>query len=290
MAHSAVAAREGGAERAEPQGQGVASGRRVTCDGTRLRVEVLGDGRITQPTIVFVHVHGPSQHVWRYQRRDLAPELRLVCYDQRGHASSEVGDDSREALGRDLAAVLSSTVPQGQRAIVVGHSLGGTSILSFARLYPERVERCLAGVVLLNTADSGMRAAPAIAGALLRGLWPGVDRDRRDGGFSVRLTHVAFAERLFAVAPISVKTALASFLAGLDLTGATAWLTVPTVVMCGSREGFTRGRWARRLAESLPDGTLVVLPGVGHMPILEAHETVTEQIRQLARRVSSCHR
>ena len=302
----AAAALEGDPEWAELQRPIAGVVRTVrSFDGTPLRVEVLGD---SLPTIVLVHGYALSQHSWYYQRRDLAGEFRLVCYDQRGHAGSAKaasGNYSSEALGRDLAAVISATVPPGQRAVVVGHSLGGTSVLAFARRYPERVERCLAGAILLNTAGSGVfsAAVPAIASALLREARPGQGLDaslrarltqqahRMVWGVSLgpraSLAHVAFAERLFIAAPISVKAALGFALSGLDLAGAAGRLTVPTLVICGSADGLTPGRQARWLADALPDATLVELPGVGHMSILEAHETVTEQIRQFTRRVAS---
>ncbi|MGH8931851.1 MAG: alpha/beta fold hydrolase [Egibacteraceae bacterium] len=280
-------------------------------DGTPLRVEILGDScdRCRRsPTIVLVHGYALSQHSWHYQRRDLAGEFRLVCYDQRGHAGSAQaaeGSYSSEALGRDLAEVIAATVPPGHRVVVVGHSLGGMSVLSFALRHPERVERCLAGAVLLNTAGSGVlpAAVPAIASALLRGARPGLQG--LDASLRARLTqrahrivwgvslgpraslaHVAFAEQLFVAAPISVKAALGPALSGLDLAGAAGRLTVPTLVICGSADGLTPGRHARRLADALPDATLVELPGVGHMSMLEAHETVTERIRQFTRGVA----
>lgn len=275
-------------------------------DGTSLHVETLGsDG---SPVIVFAHGYALSQHAWHYQRRDLAGEFRLVFYDQRGHGGSEEavsGDYSASALGRDLGRVIDEAVPEDRPVVLAGHSLGGMSVLAFAEQFPEFVGQRLAGVVLVNTAGGGLLAGavPAVGGALLRGLWP-IPIGATPRRFLSRVTEqahrmvwgvslgpkaspaeVAYTERLVVAAPNSVKAALAPTLSGLDLEAAAATLRVPTVVLAGTRDGLIPGRQAHRLVELLPGATLIELPDVGHMAPLEAHETVTGQIRELARRV-----
>jgi pimeloyl-ACP methyl ester carboxylesterase len=230
-----------------------------------------------------------------------------VCYDQRGHGGSEEaasGDYSAQALGRDLAQVLDDLVPEHRPVVLVGHSLGGMSVLAFAEQFPEFVTERLAGVVLLNTAGGGLLvgAVPAVGGALLRGLRPGpvapsrpvlarvTDHAHRmvwgvSLGPKASPAQVAFTEELVVRAPTSVKAALAPTISSLDLEAAAASLDVPTVVVFGTRDGLTPARQARRLAGLLPAATLVELQEVGHMSPLEAHDAVTEQIRQLTRRV-----
>ncbi len=285
----------------------------VSADGTRLHAEVLGAE--DAPTMVFAHGYGLSQHAWHYQRRDLAEDHRLVLYDQRGHgASDEAGEAGYriEALGQDLAAVLDALVPRGERPMLVGHSMGGMSVLSFVEQLPERVAD-LGGVVLVDTAGShvvsggviGTGAAAlglvesAVAGVAVRVLGRGsTGADRVTSTSSdlswlltraIRLSrsaspaHVAFTEQLLLDCPNSVKAALGPMFASLDLAHTAALLTVPTLVIVGSQDRLTPLRAARRLADALPRGQLIVLPGVGHMAPLEAHEAVTAHLRLFAR-------
>ena len=266
-------------------------------DGTRLHVEALGPER--EPVVVLVHGYALSQRAWHHQRRDLAGQFRLVSYDQRGHGDSGAavsGDYSAQALARDLAVVLEEVVPRDRRVVLVGHSLGGMTVLAFADQFPDLVAERVAGAVLANTAGSGLilGAVPALTGAVLRGLRA---RPSRPTDYAHRLVwgvslgpkaspaQVAFTEQLVVSAPNSVKASLAPTLSSLHLDGATARLRVPVVVLSGTNDGLTPSRQARRLVEMLPDATLVELPGVGHMSVLEAHEAVTDQIRQLTRRV-----
>ena len=115
-------------------------------DGVPLSVEQINPAAGGKPelTVVFVHGFALSRLSWHFQRRDLAklisPKVSLVLYDQRGHGRS--GDPSPESctidqLGRDLDVILRSVVPEGP-LVLVGHSMGGMTVLSHARQFPQR--------------------------------------------------------------------------------------------------------------------------------------------------------
>jgi pimeloyl-ACP methyl ester carboxylesterase len=283
-------------------------------DGTRLHAEVIGDD--DAPTLVLAHGYALSQHAWHYQRRDLRDELRLVCYDQRGHGASGEGADgdySMQALGRDLAAVLDATVPAGRRVLLAGHSMGGMSILSFADQHPDRLAD-VAGVALVSTAGGNVIAGGAFTvGAATLSALRGSARTRLAGSAragagtdpagwqeapptdlaylltrSVGLSpdadpaHVAFTEQLMVQTPGRVKAALGPTLTSLRLAHVAERLTMPGLVIVGDRDRLTPLGQARRLAAAMPRATLTVLPRVGHMAPLEAHERVTSELRTFA--------
>jgi pimeloyl-ACP methyl ester carboxylesterase len=285
-------------------------------DGTHLHAEVLGPE--DAPTLVLAHGYALSQHAWHYQRRDLTDRLRLVCYDQRGHGASgeaAAGDYSMQALGRDLAAVLDATVPEGAPVVLVGHSMGGMSVLSFADQHPDRLAD-VAGVALVSTAGGNVIAGGAFTVgsatlAALRGSarsrLPG---DGRGGGGtdpagwqeapptdlaflltrSVGLNpaadpaHVAFTEQLMVQTPGRVKAALGPTLTSLRLAHVAERLRMPALVLVGDGDRLTPLGQARRLAAGMADARLVVLPRVGHMAPMEAHAQVTAELRALAAR------
>ena len=90
-----------------------------------------------------VLVHGCPQHslTWHAIGPDLARDFDVIAVDQRGMGMSSIvasGYDGA-SLAADLRAVLDQ-VGVG-RAHVVGYDLGGQTAASFARDYPERVER-----------------------------------------------------------------------------------------------------------------------------------------------------
>lgn len=280
----------------------------VAHDGTRLHAEVLGPDEA--PTIVLAHGYTMSQAAWHYQRRDLAEEFRLVSYDQRGHGGSgdaAAGDYTMHALGRDLHAVIDQCVPAGERVVVVGHSMGAMSAISFAEQHPEVLRERVAGCVLVSTSGSdivaGVLGASAGAlSALTHALLPRVVGLRgRLGARPSDLTflgiralslcpeaspaHVAFTERLALGCSAEVRAALIPAFTSLDLTEAARLLTVPTLAISGQCDRLTPLAETRRLVEYLPDARLVELPGVGHMAPLEAHEAVTAHLRAFARKL-----
>lgn len=302
----------GGSEWEELQRPVHGTPRRVTAfDGTGLHAEVLGPQ--DAPTLVFAHGYGLSQHAWHYQRRDLRDRFRLVCYDQRGHGDSELaasGDYRMSALGRDLAAVLGACVPPGRPTIVVGHSMGGMTLLSYADLFPEEVQQ-LAGVALMSTAGGNVIAGSAFTagtaalstlrgrvrprlrrGAAAPGAEEAGDRPTADTLFlltralglspEAHPAHVAFTEQLLVQAPGRVKAALGPTLSSLRLAHVAERLIMPGLVLVGEADRLTPARQARRLADSMPHARLELVPDAGHMLPLEAHARISAELRTFA--------
>jgi pimeloyl-ACP methyl ester carboxylesterase len=283
----------------------------TSWDGTRLRVWVRGpDGA---PTLVFVHGYGLGAKAWQHQLRDLSQEFRVVAYDQRGHGASGSArdrDHTIEALGRDLHAVLDAVCGADERVVVVGHSMGGMTVMAYAEGHPADVGRRLSGAALLSTGSSrlltgsafstGIAALGAIeervGGRLLGRRVPG---GQLTNDLSFLLTRaiglhpdappaqVAFVEQLLIDMPNTSRAGFAQVLGSLDLSTALANLTVPTLVMVGSRDRLTPVRQAWALTEQLPDATYLEVPGVGHHLPLEAHAPVTAALREHARRCFS---
>src|SRR4051794_11346990 len=125
-------------------------------DGTELAVEILGDGH-PGPTLVFVHGWTFSSRSYHYQRI-LAERYRLVFMDHRGHGESDPGPREHrnvEQIGRDLYAVIDG-VCADRDVVLVGHSMGGMTIMSLAAQHPELFSApsskpAVKGVALLNT-------------------------------------------------------------------------------------------------------------------------------------------
>ena len=90
---------------------------------------------------MFVHGYTQEMAVWHYQRKALAADNpgRLVFYDQRSHGRSGRGAPERstiDQLGRDLRVVLDEVAPTGP-VVLVGHSMGGMTIMALADAWPE---------------------------------------------------------------------------------------------------------------------------------------------------------
>jgi pimeloyl-ACP methyl ester carboxylesterase len=301
--------------RNEPFGQ--LRGRPVTVvadDGVPLHVEISGLDR-APVTIVFCHGYTLNQDVWHYQRRDLAADARLVFWDQRSHGRSGRSDPAHigiEQLGRDLAAVLAVTAPGRGPVVLVGHSMGGMTIMSLAAQRPDLFPGKVIGVVLLSTTGNMVDATswlPAplrpIARLAVPGLLRGssqprraavIERIRAAGGdlafLSARFIAfgdpdvspaiVDFLERVIRATPVDVVADFYLALLEHDERAALGTLgKVPTLVLTGEDDRLIPARHAADLAAAIPGARLVRLPNTGHMIILERPDIVTEEISDL---------
>lgn len=302
-------------EAREPFGRLHSRGRTVLADdGVPLHVEEAGDPNASL-TVVFVHGFCLSMDCWHYQRRDLTDVGHLVFYDQRSHGGS--GRSPREhatidQLGHDLYSVLQATAPRGP-VILVGHSMGGMTIMALADQRPDLFGDRILGVALISTSTGKLGETllgmPAFLGRAVTPIVPGlaqranrhaslIERGRqRTSDLSFMLTRrvafgpdappslVAFLEQMMAGTPIEVMTEFFSTFIDHDKLKALDVLRgVDTLVIVGDRDVLTPADHSRVIAGALADAELVLLQGAGHMVIMERPGLVNVRLRGLARR------
>ena len=131
----------------------------VATGGTRLHVEIdEAPEAVDDLTVIFCHGFSHNQDASALPGRDLRGVARLVFWDQRSHGRSERGvvdPDVLEQLGRDLQGVIASTAPTGQ-LVLIGHSMGGMSIMSLSAEQPELFGTRVLGVGLISTSAGGL--------------------------------------------------------------------------------------------------------------------------------------
>jgi pimeloyl-ACP methyl ester carboxylesterase len=295
----------------------------VADDGTRLHVEIeeppagsiaerAGDGL----TIVFSHGYALEQDSWHYQRRDLRALGRLVFWDQRSHGRSDRGPAENatiDQLGRDLAAVIAAAAPTGP-LVLVGHSMGGMTVMSYAANNREQFGDRVRGVALVATSSGGLadvplglpaplarvfhRVAPQVAGVLARRT-DLVENARRAGsdiaylltkvysfGSNVPPSLTGFVHRMLSATPIDV---VAEFLPTLETHDKRRALEaigdVDTLVLVGDSDMLTPSRHSDEIVRHVPGAELVVIPDSGHMVMLEKYPEVNQHLRELVGRV-----
>jgi pimeloyl-ACP methyl ester carboxylesterase len=297
-------------------------------DGVLLAVEEIGP-RAAPLTVVFVHGYTLSMASWTFQRRSLAAELatanghrpdaRLVFYDQRGHGASGRGKAERSTihqLARDLATVLERRVPDGP-VVLVGHSMGGMTIMGLAALRPELFGSKISAVALLATSSGQladlnfglpelltrvraavfpvaawtMRHRPAFAERTRRlaaDVVSAVTRSLSFASADVDPALVHYVDSMIAGTPVDVIAEFYPALAGLDETGSLEPLRrVPTLVLTGDKDKMIPMEHSELLLERLPDAAYVVVPDAGHLVMLEKPDEVTEALTALIRRVAA---
>lgn len=288
-------------------------------DGTRLHVEV--DDLPGSPlTVVFVHGFTARLQEFVLQRETLRGRVRVVLYDQRGHGRSGWGDVRHatiDQLGRDLAAVLSRHARTGA-VVLLGHSMGGMTVLAYARQHPEQFGTRVRGVFLLATSAGGLVAGGLVGlwarvgkrlGLLPLWLWwlrvlaPLLQRLNRPGtrlGRAVIRRYlfgrddadpatVTLVQDLLEQAPLTISAAFyPTFLAHDETAALQVLRAVPVTVLVGDSDRLTPASHSRRMAEAIgPGAELVVVPGAGHSVNITRQSIVDDALLRLIDRAAT---
>jgi pimeloyl-ACP methyl ester carboxylesterase len=291
-----------------------------TEDGVSLHVEEVGPAD-ADLTVVLVHGYVQEMAVWHYQRQALqaAGDVRVVLYDQRSHGRSSRGAAERstiDQLGRDLGRVLDEVVPTGP-VVLVGHSMGGMTVMALADARPELFGERVVGVALVGTSAGKLaqvtfglptaalpvtrRVLPVLTRGMTRRPRP-FERSRRvgsdlvflftrRGGFGsgdVSPAVVDFVATMGARTPVDVIAEFYdTFMTHDKLAALDVLRSVDVLVVAGDSDLLTPPDHSRAIAAALPDAELVVIEDAGHMVALEHPEQVSEQLLRLLDRVRS---
>jgi pimeloyl-ACP methyl ester carboxylesterase len=293
--------------------------RQITApDGAVLHVDIDEADGAVEPVVTMIFCHGYALNLdsWHYQRAALRGQARLVFYDQRSHGRSARADfDSHhiEQLGDDLAAVIAAVAPDGP-LILVGHSMGGMSIMAFADQHPDVFDARVRGVAFIATTAGGLvdvnlglpplvgrvfqRVAPVAAASLARRK-DAVERGRRGSSdLSLLLTRLysfgslapeqagIFVAEMISRTPIDV---LAEFLPALHDHDERAVLPkfqqVEVLVVVGSSDRLTPIPHSAEIVRHIPGAEFVVVPDGGHMVNIEHADVVNAHLVELLERV-----
>src|SRR5215510_12336350 len=249
-------------------------------DGVPLHVEI--NGPDTAPmTIIFCHGYTVNQDCWHFQRRDLS-DHRLVFWDQRDHGRSgrsAEGSGSIGQLGTDLRAVIDAAAPGPGPVVLVGHSMGGMTIMALADQYPGLFGTKVVGAVLISTAARGLRVSADLAFLTTRLIG--------FGGDEVSPDTVAFLEQMIRDTPIEVVARFCQALLACDMRSSLPSLgTVPVTVVVGEKDRLIAARLGIELAAEIPGARPAWIPGAGHAIILERPDEVSRAINELLARVA----
>ena len=285
----------------------------TTDDGAPLHVEV-DDAPRAAATVVLVHGFTASLEEFALQRETLRGRARVVLYDQRGHGRSGWGDVRNatiDQLGRDLSAVLDRHARTGP-VVLLGHSMGGMTIMALARQRPELFGDRVKGVFLLATSagdlvTGGLPGLVARVGKRLHllplWLWwlrfnaPLIERLRPRGtraGY-LYIRHYLFGrddadpqlvravQDLLEQTPLTITSAFyPSFLEHDETAALPVLRAVPVTVLCGDSDRLTPVSHSRRMAEAIgPGAELVVVPGAGHSVNITRQQVVDDAVLRL---------
>ena len=268
-----------------PQTLADADSRFVEVKGVTLHTKREGEGK---PALVLLHGFGASIYSWQEVMSPLAEDAYVVAFDRPAFGLTErplpgepawpgYNPYSKEAQV-DLTVGLMDEMGIS-RAVLVGNSAGGTVAAETALAYPERVRALVlvdAAIYtgggspawirpLLNTPQM-RRVGPLLARRIQswgrdfgRSAWHDPSKIPSDywEHYERPLQAEHWDRALWELTRSSRPSAVSDRLSEL---------TMPTLVITGDDDRVVPTEQSVRLAESLPDAALVVIPECGHVP------------------------
>ena len=236
----------------------------------RLANDDVGDG----PAVLLIHGHPFDRKMWSGQLGRLSGGFRVITPDLRGYGESSAtpGVVSMRELADDVWMLLDEV--GAAEVSVVGLSMGGLVAMEMAIAEPRRVWAL--GLVATSAApvsDDERRERLAMADeveatgmkALVRSMGPRLFGPRPDPDV---------VERVLAMMrrndPRGSAAALRGRAARPDYRDELRRLEMPSWVCVGSHDSWSTPAVTRELVDCLRVPRTLTLPGVGHLPNLEA--------------------
>jgi pimeloyl-ACP methyl ester carboxylesterase len=270
----------------------------VDVGGMRLYYYAAGTRGAGDP-VILLHGFPTSSRLWHAVARDFTPGHRLVIVDLPGYGRSDPPTPARTSCGAHAAAILALLDNLGiQRAVMVGHGIGGGVAQAFAIQWPDRLS------ALALVSSSGFGVAPRGMARLARALGPlarllpptllaGLVQDGVRRGFEdPERSHLTLETCLHHFTTPLGRDALAAHLSALGQCDTTAWskrldeIHVPAAVIWGEDDPFYPIGLGERLRAAIPGATLEILRGAAHFVPEDQPEQLRRALDQLISRIN----
>ncbi|HEX4250200.1 MAG TPA: alpha/beta fold hydrolase [Pseudonocardia sp.] len=289
-------------------------GREMTFGGVTMHVRETPAGSGDTPA---VYIHGLSGSATNFTdlAGQLAPHAPGLALDLPGFGRSRPLVSGLFGPAAQADALLCFLAGQGRPVHLVGNSLGGAISLLVAARRPELVRSLtlLAPAMPDRRPDPRRLSDPRLLLALIPWLRARVGRQlaevtpRQSVEQMLRLcfgdpSAVPEHRILEAVEELGIRShqpwareallqaakgMFRGWFLGPGLWTMAAKVAVPTLVVWGGRDRLMSPRLARRTTVTLPNGRLLALPEVGHVPQIETPVTVARAVLGLWRAVDA---
>ncbi len=235
--------------------------------------------------LVLLHGFPFNGTIWQEQARALSDHCQIILPDLRGHGQSPApeGVYDMELMARDVLKLLDT---QGiEKAVIMGHSMGGYITLAAWRLAPQRFQALglISSHALPDTEEGRqgrhklaeevfVQGSVVVAESMMPRLFaPGISPDEP----FIEQVHTM----MLNTKPLGLMGALRGMAARPDSTPLLPGITVPTLIMIGDSDQIIPLQRTEMTAAPIPNATLVTIENAGHMPMLEQPHATALAIR-----------
>jgi pimeloyl-ACP methyl ester carboxylesterase len=287
-------------------------GKKVTVDGVELHLTDHPAGPDAD-LLPMLFIHGASGNL-RDLQAPLADKLkgrgRMIFVDRPGHGYSQRGSsaemDKPWAQAKLLAGLLDSL--EIDKAIIVGHSLGGSTAAALAVNHPEKV----AGLVFLTPATHpwpnrdlswhyDVANFPVVGGAFSQLFAVPFGQFLYEDGVRSVFKPQQIPEDYIETAGTKLILRRANFQYNAEDVGSLydavaeiapryPEITVPTSIITGDMDDVVLAEiHSEGLARDIKGSKLIWLIGEGHMPAWTNPETVIREIERVSKEIKSAN-
>jgi pimeloyl-ACP methyl ester carboxylesterase len=257
--------------------------------GLSLHYERYGDGSAPPPILLIPGIPAIASDWEPLAQRLAEPGRSVIAYDNRGSGASTVtrGPYTTGQMAADALALLDHL--DVEEADVFGISMGGMIAQELALAAPGRIRRLILGCTHAGVAHAApMPRESGRAFALRTDDWALRMRALAPFAFA-RNADQSMLEAFIAKKsgdvqdPSGYQAQIAAVLAH-DCADRLDQISAPTLVLTGDGDQVIPGESSRLLAERIPDATLRVIPGTGHLFFLERPDETLALLEDFLRR------
>lgn len=243
----------------------------IKIDQARLFYETVGTGK----PVMLIHGLGLDHSIWKPMAKLFSQERQFILPDIRGHGRSTLGsgDGTLGQMAEDLVRLMDAR--KIEKVVLAGHSMGGYIALAFAEKHADR----LAGLALVTS--NAREDAPDKRQTRLTDAWRVLDEGVSfvAANMAPKLTRkksiVKRMQKLIGKTdPEGLSNVLKAIANRENKLDVLVNLAVPAMAIFGMDDQIAPPGVDTEIELVGPQVKVIRLPGVGHMPMLEAPLTL----------------
>ena len=230
----------------------------------------LSEGR---EVVLFIHGAGGGQYTWSYQKAFFEKRFNPIIIELPGHGASE--GEGEEEIGRYAEHVYSFLKALAlSNVFLVGHSMGGAIVQTLALTHPEVIK----GISLVGT-GARLKVFPMILDGI-RSDFTGSVRKITQFAYSRNTPSEMIDRGVTDMMRCRPEILYGDFLAcdRFDLMNEVEKIDLPTLIICGNEDELTPVKYSQFLHRRMKGSRLEILPGAGHMVMMESAGIFNEKI------------